>query len=114
MSRFAPGRPLWRRTIAVAAFLFSTALLTRSAVAQEQTALKIRRTIKLDAVGNADIRLTLTAPTNVYTTLKSRTPNIAILLRKLGAGRHWALLENIDGLLTTCRALSTSITRSAD
>jgi hypothetical protein len=97
MSRFAPSRPLWRRTVTVAAFLFSMALFIQSAVAQEQTALKIRRTIKLDAVGNADIRLTLTAPTNVYTSLKTKTPNIAVLLRKLGAGRHWAFLENIDG-----------------
>jgi hypothetical protein len=97
MSRFAPSRPLCRRITTVAAFLFSTALFVNSAVAQEQTTLKIRRTIKLDAVGNADIRLTLTAPTNVYTTLKTKTPNIAVLLRKLGMGRHWALLENIDG-----------------
>jgi hypothetical protein len=97
MSRPAPQRPLFKLTAAVAVLVLWTTVLTSGVRAQEQSTLKIKRTIKLDAVGNADIRLTLTAPTNVYTTLKIKTPNVAVLLRKLGAGRHWAFLENIDG-----------------
>ena len=97
MSRPAPNRPLFKLTAVLAVLVFLTTTLTSGVRAEEPSTLKIKRTIKLDAVGNADIRLTLTAPTNVYTTLKTKTPNVAVLLRKLGAGRHWALLENIDG-----------------
>src|SRR5580658_10317582 len=93
---FGPTRNLaFGKLVAFAALLIlSTA---HSARAQEPTTLKIKRTIKLDQAGNADIRLSLTAPTNFYTTLKTKTPNIAVLLRKLGAGRHWAIFEHIDG-----------------
>jgi len=93
---FGPTRNLaFGKLVAFAALLIlSTA---HSARAQEPTKLKIKRTIKLDSVGNADMRLSLTAPTNFYTTLKTKTPNIAILLRKLGAGRHWAIFEHVDG-----------------
>jgi hypothetical protein len=90
----ALNRALCKLTAIAALLILSTALPAR---AQEQTTLKIKRTIKLDPVGNADIRLSLTAPTNFYTTLKTKTPNIAVLLRKLGAGRHWAIFEHIDG-----------------
>jgi hypothetical protein len=97
MSRPALNRTLLKRSAALAALILSTTLLTGALRAQEQTTLKIKRTIKLDTVGNADIRLMVTVPTNVYTTLKTKTPNVAVLLRKLGAGRHWALFENLDG-----------------
>jgi hypothetical protein len=78
--------------LAVCAIVF----LARGAQADETT-FKIKRTVKLDAVGNADIRLQMTAPTNLYTTIKTKTPNISVLLRKLGAGRHWVVTEKIDG-----------------
>ena len=41
--------------------------------------------------------MTITLPTNLYTSLKTKSPNVAIILRKLGAGRGWAILENVDG-----------------
>ena len=94
MFQLALHRALCRLTAIAALLMVSTVL---PAFAQEQTTLKIKRTIKLDSVGNADIRLSLTAPTNIYTTLKTKTPNIAVLLRKLGAGRHWAIFEHVDG-----------------
>lgn len=96
MSRPALHRSLFKLT-AVAVLVVSTSVLAGGARAQESSTLKIKRTIKLDPVGNADIQLTVTAPTNIYTTLKSKTPNVAVLLRKLGAGRHWAILENVEG-----------------
>jgi hypothetical protein len=94
MFRPTPIRTFCKLTSFAALLILSTALIAR---AQEQATLKIKRTIKLDSVGNADIRLSLTAPTNFYTTLKTKTPNIAVLLRKLGAGRHWAIFEHVDG-----------------
>jgi hypothetical protein len=63
----------------------------------DQVTLKVKRTVKLDSVGNADVRLQVTVPTNVYTSFKTRTPNIAVFMRKLGAGREWMITENIDG-----------------
>jgi hypothetical protein len=102
MSRPAPSRRLLQLTLLKFTVTFSVlvcacAIVTSPARAYDEAALKIKRTIKLDQVGNAEIRMQVTTPANLYTTLKSKTPNIAVLLRKLGAGRHWALLENIDG-----------------
>jgi hypothetical protein len=91
---------LIRRLLKLATLLVLLACpstLTVSRALADDAALKIKRTIKLDSVGNADIRLTVSAPTNLYTSIKTKTPNIAVLLRKLGAGREWALLENVDG-----------------
>jgi hypothetical protein len=97
MSRPTLTRTLFKLTAAVALFVWAGAIATSGARAYDEPSLKIKRTIKVDKVGNAQIRLQLTAPTNLYTTIKTKTPNIAVLLRKLGAGRLWALLEQIDG-----------------
>jgi len=96
MSHRTTTRRLLKLSAALAVIACATAIVTAQAVAEE-VALKIKRTVKLDAVGNAEIRLQVTAPTNLYTAIKSKTPNVAVLLRKLGAGREWALLENVDG-----------------
>ena len=79
-----------------ATFVLLVCTTTTYAHAGEVT-LKVKQTFKLDSVGNADVRLQVSAPTNVYTVIKLRNPNIAVLLRKIGAGRGWNLLENVDG-----------------
>jgi hypothetical protein len=79
-----------------AAFVLLACTAVTGAHAGEVT-FKVKRTVKLDAVGNADVRMQVAAPTNVYTTLKTRNPNIAVLMRKLGAGRAWNIVENVDG-----------------
>jgi hypothetical protein len=78
------------------AFVLLACTITTRAHAGEVT-LKVKRTFKLDSVGNADVRMQVSAPTNVYTLIKTRTPNIAVLMRKLGAGRAWSVLEHVDG-----------------
>jgi hypothetical protein len=82
---------------AALAVLVCTSALVASRARGDESSIKIKRTVQLDAVGNADVHLQMTAPTNVYTTIKSKNPNISVLLRKLGAGRHWAVTEKIDG-----------------
>jgi hypothetical protein len=96
MSRRTTTRRTLNLFAALAVLVCASAIAASRAFADE-AALKIKRTVKLDAVGNAEIRLQVTAPTNLYTAIKSKTPNVAVLLRKLGAGREWALLENVDG-----------------
>jgi hypothetical protein len=96
MSRPTTTRRSLNLSAALTVLACASVIATTRAVADE-AALKIKRTVKVDAVGNAEIRLQVTAPTNLYTAIKSKTPNVAVLLRKLGAGREWALLENVDG-----------------
>lgn len=92
------SNPLRRVVLAVLAMVILIASGGLVVVkADDAIVLKIRRTIKMNDVGNADISLVIKAPTNVYTLIKTQTPNFAVLLRQLGAGRHWAVLENIDG-----------------
>jgi hypothetical protein len=62
-----------------------------------EVAFKVKRTFKLDSVGNAEVRMQVSAPTNVYTGIKLKNPNIAVLMRKIGAGRAWNIVENVDG-----------------
>lgn len=69
----------------------------RAVDAQETPILKLSQTVELDEVGNADMRLDLTLPTNLYTVLKANTPNVAVLLRQLGAGRNWGVVEDVTG-----------------
>ena len=90
-----PRHPLIKLFAALSVLCASTLIAVRAQA--DEGAFKIKRTIKLDSVGNADIRLQVAAPTNLYTAIKTKTPNIAVLLRKLGAGREWAVLENVDG-----------------
>ncbi|HXY34845.1 MAG TPA: hypothetical protein VEI07_11500 [Planctomycetaceae bacterium] len=87
---------LLKLSAALAVLAFATAALSSRASAEEAT-VKARRTLKLDSAGNADTRLEMTLPTNLYTRIKAATPNMAVLLRRLGAGRNWAVMEKIDG-----------------
>ncbi|MCA9245460.1 MAG: hypothetical protein KDA42_00065 [Planctomycetales bacterium] len=68
-----------------------------TALAQSGPVVKMTRTITLNEVGDANITLDIRLTTNLYTELKTSSPNMAVLLRQLGAGKHWAQLENIDG-----------------
>ncbi len=91
----APRRHLINLFAALSVLCASMLVAVRAQA--DEAAFKIKRTIRLDSVGNADIRLQVAAPTNLYTAIKTKTPNIAVLLRKLGAGREWTVLENVDG-----------------
>jgi hypothetical protein len=97
MSRLTLKNSMFQRTAAAFVFALSITLTCSGLHAQEQTAVKIKQTITLDPVGNAKVQMTITLPTNLYTSLKTKSPNVAIILRKLGAGRGWAILENVDG-----------------
>jgi hypothetical protein len=97
MSRPQIKNSLCKLTAAATVFVLSITLTCSGLHAQEQTTVKIKQNITLDPVGNAKVHMTITLPTNLYTNLKSKSPNVAIILRKLGAGRGWAILENVDG-----------------
>ena len=81
-----------RITLLVAASVFSA-----SAQAKQPDMLRIKRTVKLDKLGNAQVSLNIQASTKQYTQIKSNTPNVALLLRRLGAGQHWAIMKDITG-----------------
>jgi hypothetical protein len=97
MKRFSLTTVIVRMASTLVLLIACSTTVIPSASADDSSMLRMTRTIKINDIGNADIRLTIKAPTNLYTQLKTKTPNTAVLLRKLGAGRHWAMLENVDG-----------------
>ncbi len=78
--------------------LVITATCARPALVKAEGAalIKVDELTEIDARGNASVHSTVTVPTVVYTAMKNNTPNVAILLRKLGVGRGWSALENAD------------------
>jgi hypothetical protein len=78
--------------------LVITATCARPAAVKAEGAalLKVDELTEIDGRGNATAHMTVTAPTAVYTTMKGNTPNVALLLRRLGVGRGWSALENAD------------------
>ncbi|HEV8069897.1 MAG TPA: hypothetical protein VGP76_19305 [Planctomycetaceae bacterium] len=85
-----------RLLVAFALMLTGTCVRPAAVWADGAAVLKVDETTEIDAVGNANVRSTVNAPTVVYTTLKNNTPNVALLLRKFGVGRGWAIVENAD------------------
>ena len=84
---------LW---FAVLMTVLGTSLRPGVATAQSAAVLKVDETTEIDAIGNANVHSTITAPTVTYTALKTKTPNVALLLRQFGVGRGWAAVENAD------------------
>jgi hypothetical protein len=76
-----------------------TGICNRPSVATAEGAavLKIDETTEVDATGNAKVNMIISAPTAMYTAFKANTPNMGLLLRKIGVGRGWTVLENVDG-----------------
>jgi hypothetical protein len=87
---------LLKLSAALAVLVCASTAVSRLVYGDEPT-IRTKWTFKLDSVGNADVQMQVTAPTNVYTSIKAGTPNMAVLLRKLGAGRNWAVIEKIEG-----------------
>ena len=85
MSHRTTTRRLLKLSAALAVIACATAIVTAQAVAEE-VALKIKRTVKLDAVGNAEIRLQVTAPTNLYTAIKSEDAERCRPASEVGCG----------------------------
>ena len=59
--------------------------------------MKLSRAVTLNEVGDAQIKLEIKMPTELYTTVKTVNPNTAVLLRRLGNGTHWAKFDKVDG-----------------
>ena len=85
-----------RFVFALALTIVGMSLRPSTANAESAAVLKVDETTEIDAAGNATVRSTIAAPTVVYTNIKTNTPNVALLLRKFGVGRGWAILENAD------------------
>jgi hypothetical protein len=85
-----------RFSLAVLITVMGTSLRPAVATAQSAAVLKVDETTEIDAIGNATVRSTVTAPTVTYTAMKTKTPNVALLLRQFGVGRGWAAVENAD------------------
>ena len=58
---------------------------------------KIKRTAVVDEKGDAQFKLEIKMTTQMYTVTKANNPNTAVLLRRLGAGRHWAEIDDVNG-----------------
>jgi len=65
--------------------------------AQDVPKIKVNRTAAIDPVGDAKFELEVKMPTSMYTVAKANNPNTAVLLRRLGAGQHWAELAGVQG-----------------
>ncbi len=85
-----------RLLLAFALVLTVTCVRPATVKAEGAALLKVDEMTEIDGRGNATAHMTVTAPTAVYTTMKSNTPNVALLLRRLGVGRGWSALENAD------------------
>lgn len=66
-------------------------------LAAESTAIKINRTVVLNGVGDAQVKLEVKLPAESYTATKANYPNTTVLLRRLGAGTSWAKLDKVQG-----------------
>src|SRR5579862_8287000 len=82
--------------MAVSLTMVGAAARPLAALADDAAVVKVVEVTEIDNVGNAAVKSTISVPTAVYTALKVNTPNVALLLRKFGIGRGWAVLENVD------------------
>ncbi len=88
---------VFRRTVAA---LFVVVLLVMSRVpcrADAGPTLTLKRQLVVDEQGDAQVTVRIKMPAALYTRLKQQTPNTAVLLRQLGNGQNWAVLENVRG-----------------
>jgi hypothetical protein len=69
----------------------------RPSQADDAARFKISRTVVVNEVGDAQVKLAIKMSAESYTTAKSNNPNTAVLLRRLGAGTHWVKMENVRG-----------------
>jgi hypothetical protein len=65
--------------------------------AEETTPLKINRSLIVNEVGDAQVKVEVKIPAASYTAVKTVNPNVTGLLRRIGAGTHWAKLDNLRG-----------------
>jgi hypothetical protein len=84
-----------RRRLRWALLLF--VLVVRPAAAGDVELTRIRQTIHVDPVGDARIKLEITMPAGLYTQIKAATPNVAAMMRRLGWGQGWELIEDATG-----------------
>ena len=85
-----------RLLVAFALTLIGSCVRPSPANAESAAILKVDETTEIDAMGNATVKSMISAPTVVYTNIKTTNPNVNLLLRKFGIGRGWAVLENAD------------------
>ncbi|HET6326871.1 MAG TPA: hypothetical protein VFG04_19490 [Planctomycetaceae bacterium] len=85
-----------RLLVAFALTLIGSCVRPTPANAESAAILKVDETTEIDAMGNATVKSMISAPTVVYTNIKTTNPNVNLLLRKFGIGRGWAVLENAD------------------
>lgn len=78
----------------VAGILAWGAVSGLASAADETAKLKLSRTIVLNEVGDAKIKVELKLPVETYTTAKSSNPNTAVILRRLGITSGWARVDN--------------------
>lgn len=85
----------WTMT-AIAAITLAAAV-PNTATAQ-QTVVKVKETNKIESNGDAKFCYEIKLPAGPYTQLKRNTPNLAVLVRKLGLnGESWYAVEGIKG-----------------
>ncbi len=81
----------------------------RIARAEDSQILQLERVISIDKVGDGQVSLVATAPTEeMYqegkeSFAKEMDGKMTVLLRRLGAGHHWAEMDDVDGQLNDDR-----------
>ena len=90
------SRSVTARWLLALTLVITGTCLRAAAKAESAAVLKVDETTEIDSIGNATVHSTMTAPTVVYTAMKTNTPNVALMLRKFGVGRGWEVLENAD------------------
>jgi hypothetical protein len=90
-------RRLAKWTMTAIAAITLAAVLPSTAKAQE-TVVKVKENNTIESNGDAKFCYEIRLPIGAYTQLKKNTPNIAIIVRKLGLnGESWSAVEGIKG-----------------
>ena len=80
------SRSVTARWLLALTLVITGTCLRTAAKAASAAVLKVDETTEIDSIGNATVHSTMTAPTVVYTAMKTNTPNVALMFRKFGVG----------------------------
>jgi hypothetical protein len=68
-----------------------------AARAQQAPVMRLKETVDIDRCGNARCSVVVKLPAGLYTELKKNSPNMAVLLRRMGLFQSWHEVRDVGG-----------------
>jgi hypothetical protein len=87
----------WLRTVLAAALLAAGLAGGNAVLAQQAPVMRITETVEIDRAGNGKSSVTIKLPAGLYTELKKNSPNMAVLLRRMGLHQSWHEVRDVGG-----------------